>query len=207
MSFDNSPKFERLKKIEIFENENSLNLIFSDLINDLTAYLNIDLVNSNYKISYIKDIERFDETNSGLYSFGVSRSIEKGEYVIKLFKNYKNFFSFFLLQSAYFLFIPDQQKDTNYVNYAINQFIEYDLQEFDFIEEWKSFVKEKYPNYEFRFDKFLELQDNKLSESPKHFFFEYIRRYPKLDFDDNLYFIFDKMYQEFLFKISNNMIN
>lgn len=207
MSFDNSPKFERLKKLEIFEAENSLNLIFSDLINDLTAHLNIDLVNSIYKIYYVKDIERFDETNSRLYSFGVSRSIEKGEYVIKLFKNYKNFFPFFLLQSAYFLFIPDEQKDTKYVNYAINQFIEYDLQEFDFIEEWKSFVKEKYTNYEFRFDKFLELQDNKLSESPKHFFFEYIRRYPNLDFDDNLYFIFDKMYQEFLFKISNNMVN
>ena len=58
-----------------------------------------------------------------------------------------------------------------------------------------------------QFDKFLELQEKKSSESPKRFFFEYIRRNPNLNFDENIQFFLDKMYDGFKFKSSKNLLS
>ncbi len=59
----------------------------------------------------------------------------------------------------------------------------------------------------FRFDKFLELHEKKSTESPKQFFFEYIRRNPNINFDENLQFFLNKMYEEFMFKSSRALLS
>ncbi|MCK4381516.1 MAG: transposase, partial [Candidatus Lokiarchaeota archaeon] len=97
----------------------------------------------------------------------------------------------------------------------INQFVEIDLHEFTSVKEWKSFIREKYVNYnflsnqsdKFRFDKFLELEESQSTESPKQYFFEYIRRNPNLNYINNLHFTLGKIYEDFLFKSSKNLQN
>ncbi len=209
----NSPNLDKLRKLSSIDDPIKIHQIFIYLMNELKAYLNLDVVNKKVKIYVVDDINENRDSDTRLSSYGVNRYLEGDTYHINLFKNYRNYFPFLLLQSAYLVFIPNNLKETKLIEFAINQIVEIDLQEFNAIIEWKLFIREKYVNYnflsnqsdKFRFDKFLELQDKKSSESPKQFFFEYIRRNPNLNFDDNLQFLLDKIYDEFMFKSSNDL--
>jgi len=199
-----SPNLDSLKK-SVIDDPIKINQIFLSLINELQAYLNLDVINKKVRIHIVDEIIKSIDSDTRSSSYGVNRFIKEGIYHIKLFKNYRKFFPFLLLQSAYLVFIPNNLKETKLINFAINRIGEIDLKEFNAVTDWKLFTREKYVNFPFRFDKFLELQEKESSESPIQFFFEYIRRFPNLNLDENLHFFLDKMYEEFIFKSSNNL--
>ena len=209
----NSPNLNKLKKLSLIDDPIRINQIFIYLMNELKAYLNLEEVNKKVKIHVVDELSESKDLNTRLYRYGVNRSIIDNTYHINLFKNYRKFFPFLLLQSAYLTFIPNNLKKTKLIDFVINQFVEIDLQEFNVVTEWGLFIRQKYLNYnflsnqsdKFRFDKFLELQETESSESPKQFFFEYIRRNPNLNFDENLQYFLDKMYDGFMFKSSKNL--
>lgn len=213
MNLVNSLNLDKLKELSNMEDPIKINQIFIYLMNELKAYLNLDVINKKVKIHVVDEVNENRDSDTRLHSYGVNRSIRDDIYHIKLFKNYRKFFPFLLLQSAYLTFIPNNLKEKNLINFAINQFVEIDLQEFTSVIEWGLFIRERFLNYKFlsnqsdkfRFDKFLELKEIKDSESPKQFFFEYIRRNSNLDFDENLQFYFNKMYEDFMFKSSKNL--
>ncbi|KKM50193.1 hypothetical protein LCGC14_1556250 [marine sediment metagenome] len=160
-------------------------------MNELRSSLNLEVVNKNVKIYVVDEMNEKRDSNAISSSYGVKRSIIADTYHIKLFKNYRKFFPFLLLQSAYLTFIPNNLKEMDLIDFAINQIVEFDFHEYNTVSEWKLFIREKYVNYnfvsnqsdKFRFDKFLELQERKPDENPKLFFFEYIRRNRNLNFD------------------------
>ncbi|MFX1317372.1 MAG: hypothetical protein ACFE9T_16025, partial [Promethearchaeota archaeon] len=209
----NSPNLERLKKLSTIDDPIKINQIFICLMNELKAYLNLEVVNTKVKIFIIEEINVKNDLDTRLYRYGVSRSIRNDIYYIKLLKKYRKFFPFQLLKSTYLTFIPNNLKQKALIDFAINQFVEIDLQEFTSVTEWGLFIKERSLNYKFllnqsdkfRFDKFLKLKETKNSESPKQFFFEYIRQNQHLNFDENLQFYFNKMYEDFMFKSSKNL--
>lgn len=200
----NSPNFDKLKK-SVIDDPIRINQIFINLINELKAYLNLEVVNEKVKIHVVDEVIENRDSDTRLFSYGANRLIKKDTYHIRLFKNYRKFFPFLLLQSAYLVFIPNNLKETKLIDFAINQIVEFDLQEFNTVTQWKLFTREYYVNYSLGFDKFLVSQKKKSSESPIQFFFEYVRRYPNLNLDESLDFFLDKIYEEFIFKSSNNL--
>ena len=209
----NSPNLDKLKKLSNMDDPIEINQIFMYLTNELKAYLNLEVVNKKVEIYIVEEVNEKSDLDTRLYRYGVSRSIRDDIYSIKLLKNYKKFFPFQLLKTAYLTFIPNNLKEKQLIDFAINQFVEIDLQEFTSVNEWGLFIRERFLNYnflsdqsdKFRFDKFLKLKETKDSESPKKFFFEYIRQNPHLNFDENLQFYFNKMYEDFIFKSSKNL--
>jgi len=210
----NSPNLDSLKK-SVIDDPIKINQIFLSLINELQAYLNLDVINKKVRIHIVDEIIKSIDFDTRSSSYGVNRFIKEGIYHIKLFKNYKKFFPFLILQSAYRVFIPNNLKETNLIDFTINQFVEIDLQEFTSINDWKSFIREKYVNYnflanqsdKFRFDKFLELEESQSTENPKQYFFEYVGRNPNLNYADNMHFTLRKIYRDFLFKSSKSLQN
>ncbi len=210
----NSPNLDSLKK-SVIADTTSINQIFLSLMNELKAYLNLEVINRKVRIYVIDELINNIEFNKRLTSYGVNRFIREGIFHIQLLRDFREFFPFLILQSAYLVFIPDNLKETNFVDFAINQFVEIDLKEFSLIKQWKSFIREKYINYtflvnqsdKFRFDKFLELEDSQSNESPKKYFFEYLRRNPNLNYAENLHFTLGKIYEDFLFKASKSLQN
>ena len=200
----NALNLDKLKK-SIIDDPIKINQIFISLINELESSLKLEVVNKKVKIHVIGDLIKNRDFNTRLSSYPVIRSIKEDTYHIKLFKNFRKFFPFLLLQSAYLVFTPNNLKETKLIDYAIRQIVEFDLKEFDTVTEWKIFTSENSINYSLGFEKFLESEGKKSSETPIKFFFEYIRRYPNLNLDVNLHFFIDKMYEEFIFKSSNNL--
>ncbi len=206
----NSPNLDRLKKLSNMDDPIEINQIFIYLLKELQAYLKLDVINKKVKIHVVDYINENRDSDFIVYNYGVNRSIINDIYHIRLFKNYKNLFPFLLLQSAYLTFIPNSLKETIFIDFVINKFVEIDLFEYSLVTEWALNIKKKYVKYnfvsdKFRFDKFLELQETKSIESPKQFFFEYIRRNSNLNFDDNPHFHLDKIYEDYLFKSSKNL--
>ena len=206
----NSLILDRLKKSSNMDDPNKINQIFNYLMNDLKAHLNLDVINKKVKIYVSDELSEIRDSNLTQFSFGVNRSIIDDTYHIRILKNYKRFFPFLLLQSVYLTFIPNILKETIFIDFVINKFVEIDLIEYDPVTEWaldikKKYVKHNFVSDKFRFDKFLELQETQASESPKQFFFEYVRRNSNLNFDDNPKFHLDKLYKNFLFKSSENL--
>jgi len=159
MSLVDTPNLDILKSA-VIDNEISLNKIFLKLINELTTYLNLDVINKNYKVQCVAEIENL-ETDAELLNYGVLRFVKGDILYIKLYKSFKKYYPFFLLLSAYTAFVPDILKNSTLVNFALNQFVEIDLQGFELIDEWKLLSRQKYISYSqekalFRFDKFLE---------------------------------------------------
>jgi len=213
MNLVNSPNLDKLKELSNIDDPIKINQIFIYLTNELKAYLNLDVINKKVKIHVVDEINEIRDSDTRLHRYGVNRPIIDDIYHIKLSKNYRKLFPFLLLQSAYLTFVPNNLKGKMFIDFAINQFVESDLQEFTSVTEWGLVIRERFLNYnflsnqsdKFRFDKFLELKETKNSGSPKQFFFEYIRRNSNLDFDENLQFYFNKMYEDFMFKSSKNL--
>ena len=176
----NSPNLDKLKKLSSIDDPIKIHQIFIYLMNELKAYLNLEVVNKKVKISVVDEVNEKNESDTRVSNYGVNRSIIDDTYHIKLFKNYRKFFPFLLLQSAYLTFVPNGLKETIFIDFVMSKFVEIDLFEYKSVIEWGFLQKEKYVNYnfvseKFHFNKFLELHDIKSLESPKQFFFEYIR--------------------------------
>ncbi len=191
---------EKLKN-SMIDNSKRIANIFEYLTNELRSYLRLERINKTIEISIV---DNFD-TNKNSINYGVYRVLERGVYRIYLFRKFKNFFPFLLLQSAYFSFIPNNLKNSKFIDYAINQIIEIDLQEFNDISEWRALIREKLVIDYFRFDKLLELNNRNAVKGPIQYFFEYIRKNSYLEFDKNIPYYLDKIYRGYLFSISRSI--
>lgn len=149
----NTPDFTELRKFT--PNYSNIHQIFIHLINELKAYLKLDLVNGRTKIEIIKDLGKEGDFKLKISKYGISRFIEENTYHIKILESFSKFFPFFLLKSAYLTFVPNNLKNTKFINFAINQFVEFDLQDFCFLDEWKILIEEPNLNIKFRFEKNL----------------------------------------------------
>lgn len=201
-------------KSAIINDEISLNNFFLNLIKKLSTHLNLDVINKKYKVLCVSEIEEV-ESEVELLNYGMQIGVIDGIFYIKLNKSYQKFYPFFLLLSAYNTFVPDNLKSSIFINFLLHQFVEIELQGFEYIEEWKLISRQKYIGYIqeisiFRFDKFLDLEVEESSESTLRYFFEYIRRYQNINFDEDPDYHLDKIKQEILqkpiFQISSNDI-
>lgn len=212
MSLVKPPNFNQLDITSTIDDEIQFYQIFLNLINQLTAYLNLEVINKKFRIYLLEEIENL-EKDGELFSYGVMRYVEEGIYHIKLFKEFQKLFPFFLLQSAYFAFVPDALKESDLIDYAIIQLVEIDLQEFELLEEWKLFARERYirysrEKYKFRFDKFLELEELD-SKTPLQYFFDCIRQYSNLNLDEVPYLLLDTLDSTFMkpsYRVNTNEI-
>ena len=102
----NSPNLDILKKSDI-DDSIKINQIFLSLINELKAYLNLEVINRNVRIHIVDEIIKSMDFDTRLSSYGVNRFIKEGIYHIQLFRDYSKFFPFLILQSVYLVFIPD----------------------------------------------------------------------------------------------------
>jgi hypothetical protein len=191
--------------LSFLENQNIdnpiiLDRIFLNLINELKASLNLGVINENVRIKLVEDINDIENFESKLFVKGVNRYLSNNIFYIYLFKDYKKYFPFIMLQSAYLTFVPDELKNSNLIFFAINQFVEFNLQEFQYLNEWKLYIREKYLDDNFRFDKFMDLNERGSKLKLTKFFFQYIKKYKNLDLDENVDYFLDRMYEEFIAK-------
>ncbi len=205
------PNFELLKKLSNLKDNTKIRDIFNSLINDLKEYLNIDVVNTDVKLHVINDIK--DKVKSEKdHNHAIKYFYRENTFHFYIHEEYNRFFPFLLLQCAYLTFIPDHLKETKLITFAINQFVEYDLQESILLHEWRSFIIKKFVDHDFllsepekfRFDKFLRLKETNYRENPKQFFFKYLRQYQNLNYDNNLINLFKGLFEGFLFNYSKD---
>jgi len=182
-----------------------LNNIFEDLLKKISIYLDLDFI---YKKVTIEIIETSEEFKINFINFGVLKTYKEGNLSIFIFNNFKKYIYPILLREAYKCFIPLQLQENEIVNIFIDQKVEIDLQNFDFIEEWKELRLKNVINYEFmkrdfdNLDKFLKQESTGTRISPFQFFFLYVRKYIqtigdiKQEFYDNKTF-YDKIFEEY----------
>lgn len=203
--------FNILEKIQEKNLVENINQIFQDLLIELQFFLNLDFfpqVKILYnKIKVLSIIEKPD-----VFNLGVKRSFKNGLLTIEFFAEQKKYCSIILLRECYYAFIPEALKDNLIIKIVINQIIENDLFKLDVIKEWKSLVRKNIVNYDYltaqfdRLEKFLKLKGTKSIESPKIFFFEYIRRNYLLIKEGKEDF-YDKIFNEFVLKFSKSLSN
>jgi hypothetical protein len=201
MSVVKSPNFEVLKETSLCDDEIRLNQVFQNILDDIKIYLNLDLVNKRFKLHLIDTIETSD-LDSTLFNRGFSTYIEKEVFHIELFKYYQKFFPFFLLNSAYKMFIIDELKQSKIIDFAINQIIDLDLHDYNVITDWRLFVQEKFEFFldqskKTHFTKYLEIRVRKPSERPTRFFFRFVRTNPDVVLSDDLSFFIGFLIQQF----------
>ena len=192
-------------KLDILENipkditNEGLNQIFKQLLDELSVYLNLELISSNVELIFNGGNETSKLKTQGILEIGVERCFQNNFLVIKInYKEYKKYLPIILLREALMCFVPDSLKENEGIKIIINQIIEIFLKKFDIIKEWGQIVREQIVDYDFlssdfdRFEKFLKLQDNESTESAVKFFFNYIRKNVLLidgetkDFHDNI---------------------
>ncbi|MHA1490787.1 MAG: hypothetical protein ACTSRI_14220 [Promethearchaeota archaeon] len=197
---------EKIQKKNLAEN---INQIFQDLLNELQFFLNLD-INPQIKILYNKTKTLSTTEKQDIFNLGVKRSFKNGFLTIEFFTEQKKYWPIILLRECYYAFIPEALKESLIVKIVINQIIENDLYKLDVIKEWISLVRKSIVNYGFltaqfdRLEKFLKLKGTNFTESPKIFFFEYIRRNYLLIKEGKKDF-YDKIFNEFVFKSSKNL--
>ncbi|TFG03469.1 MAG: hypothetical protein EU542_01980 [Promethearchaeota archaeon] len=112
------------------------------------------------------------------------------------------------------MFIYDDLKENKVIDFAINQLIDYDLQEFNSINDWRVFIIEKSESYKSfleepknrHFMKYLHIKVKKPSESPKLFFFKFIRRNPNIILRNDLRYFIAYLIMEFKVSTSEHLL-
>ncbi|MFX0136852.1 MAG: hypothetical protein ACFFDN_24660, partial [Candidatus Hodarchaeota archaeon] len=160
----------------------NLDVIFENLLQEINSYLNIDLIYSYIKIIYYEAKNSNDNLNEEFFKIGVKKTQKNNSLTIYLSSNYKKFLKIILLREAYKCFIPLELQENDVVNIFINQKVEIDLQNSEYIEDWKELKRKSIMSYDFmeaefdRLEKFLKQEGGENQPSPFQFFFFYIRK-------------------------------
>ncbi|MFW9879272.1 MAG: hypothetical protein ACFFG0_39850, partial [Candidatus Thorarchaeota archaeon] len=197
-----------ISKEELIVNINS---IFELLLREIKLYLNLDMVFFEVKFEFIEDPNNL---KTDFINFGLRKTLEKKKLKIFIYNSYKDFLKIILLRVAYKCFVPLELQDNEIINAFINEKVEIDFQNSDFIGDWKELRRKFIISYEFmeaeldRLGKFLKQESTEKSPSPFQYFFLYIRRnvdlmgYIKANFypDKNIY---DKFFEEYARKYTS----
>ncbi len=208
--FMSNLNFKDLQKLEELNNLKDLNQIFLNLLNEISVYLNLDIINSNFKITYEVDKEDIDFEKQNILDIGVKKNLYNNLLTIKIFKEYQNYLPIILLREAYYCFVPDTLKDNEGIKIIINQIVEINLDKFEIIKEWKHLMRSHILDYDFlaaefdKLEKFLKMKGDETTESPIKLFFTYIRKNIYL-IDDESEEFHDKFLKEFILKSSKSI--
>ncbi|TFF97044.1 MAG: hypothetical protein EU547_05425 [Promethearchaeota archaeon] len=204
------PNFSVLMEMNIYDNKIRLNEIFQVILNDLISYLNLELVNKKFKILIIDEIRNID-LDTRLFNNGINTYIEKGVFQIELFQYYKKFFPYFLLKSAYKMFVLDNLKNQIIIDFALNQIVSFDLRGFESNIEWIKFTEDKSKikdqSEQSRFNQYIKLKVREPSKTPIIFFFKFIRRNENLIFENDLQMFVYDLFDKFKLYSSKNFLN
>ncbi|TFF83774.1 MAG: hypothetical protein EU552_02640 [Promethearchaeota archaeon] len=214
MSLVNSVIFDLLKESAICEDLTTLKQIFQDLIDYLKRLLNLDLINNQFELNVVDSIKSID-INSTLFNRGLNSYVNKEIFHVELFKYYQKFFPFFLLISAYKMFIFDEIKESKIIDFTISQIVDFDLQDYNKINDWRVFIQEKSAYYKASLDKpksrlfmrYLQIEVSKPSESPKIFFFKFLRWNTNLVLNGDLTYFLAYLIQLFKVSTSEHLLN
>jgi len=204
--------FDRLINSSIDDVINNLDSIFNNLIQDIELFLNLEAVNSNFRMIYDSQNTQSINSQEKFYDFGVERTESHNFVNITIYKNYKKYLKEILLREAYIFFIPESLKEDETIHIFITQRLISDLKKLPSIKHWESLIKKNTINYEFkiaefdRLEKFLKQDSTELYDSPFQFFFKFVRKNLQL-IGENREKFYDKLFEEYLIKTSETLIN
>jgi len=160
----------------------NLDKIFENLLQEIKSYLNIDMTFSDIKIIYKNQFEIDNTSDKDFFKLGAKKTQKKESLTINISDNFKKYVKMILLREAYKAFIPWELHDNEIINIFINQKVEIDLQNSEYIEDWKDINRKSVINYDFineefdRLENFLKQNSIGNRLSPFQFFFLFIRR-------------------------------
>jgi len=185
---------------------------FSDLLQEIEMYLNLEPIDSRIDIS-VKDEEKVDsKVQTDIFSVGVDRFYDNKVLNVHIYRNFYRFVPIILLREAYKCFIPLQASQMKFIDIFINQKVVIDLEKLKSIEEWDLLIRNKLFDYELISKKynhlvnFLKRDSSENVDSPFIYFFKYIRRniqiIVKIEPD-----FYDTFFKEYLLLSSKSLFN
>ncbi len=158
-----------------------LNQNFKKILNKIQNILNIDIIYSEVflKLNELKTPISIEKTD--IFDLGVERDIKNNSLYIRINKDYKKFLPIILLREAFYCFIPKAIAQNQTIRIIINLILEFELEKFEHINEWKQIFQEQFIDLNIKYpifhiiDKFLCPDGSNLSESSIRFFFNHIR--------------------------------
>ncbi|TES99803.1 MAG: hypothetical protein E3J90_04595, partial [Promethearchaeota archaeon] len=174
--------FDRLINSSIDDIIKNLDSIFKNLIQEIELYLNLEVVNSNFKMIYDDQNTQSINSKEPFYNIGVERTKSNNFVSITIFKNCRKYIKEILLRETYLFFIPESLKEDEIIHIFITQRLISDLKKLPSIKHWESLIKKKTISYEFRIaefdrlEKFLKQESTGLYDSPFQFFFKFVRK-------------------------------
>ena len=198
--------------LTILNNLEDINQTFSALLQELGAFLNVEIKNLIVQIELKKEEFVEDDVVRSIYDLGVKRITQNNIIIIEISEMYNKILPIILLREAYYCFVPNELKNHETIQIVINLIIELELKNFQATEEWKSMIREKIIDYDYltgefdRIEQFLKLEGAGSLENPIKFFFDFIRRNVFLIRDKKEGF-YDEISKEFVFKTSKSMNN
>ena len=208
----NSLNIDRLINPSIDDVIKNLDSIFKNLIQEIELYLNLEVIDSNFKLIYNDQNTQSANSKENFYDIGVERTESNNFVNITIFSKYKKYIKEIILREAYRFFIPEELKEEETIHIFITQRTISDLKKLPSIKHWESLIKKKTINYEFRiaeFDRlenFLKQDSTGLYDSPFQFFFKFVRKNLQL-IGENREKFYDKLFEEYLIKTSETLIN
>lgn len=164
-----------------YQNIDDLNKNFKDVLNKIQNVLNIDIVYSDVflKLDEFKAPKNIEQKDT--FNLGIEREIKGNSIYIRINKDYKKFLPIILLREAFYCFIPQAILKNQTIKIIINLILEFELEKFEHINEWKQIFQEQFIDLNIdspffhTIDKYLCPDGSNLSESSIRFFFNYIR--------------------------------
>ncbi|MFX1395058.1 MAG: hypothetical protein ACFFAH_16010, partial [Promethearchaeota archaeon] len=154
---------------------------FNNLLINIQNVLDLDKVYSNIflKLKKLKDSNNNKKTD--IFDLGVKRNIRENSLYINIDEDYRNYLPFILLREAFYCYIPQEIAQNQTIRIIINLILEFELERFRYIDEWKQIFQERFVELNVTspifhtIDKFLRPDGSNLSEFSIQFFFNYIR--------------------------------
>jgi len=210
---EDSLNLDFLEKFSPNDKLDNLNELFNKILNELQFYLNLEPLYEKYKILLNKNDLSYIHQERDFYNIGIERKIEFTSLTLIIHNKFLRFLPIILLREAYNCFLDLDIINVKVIQIFIDQIVQNRLSKYKYINEWKSFVKERIVSPEFlkasldRLDKFFKLKGPEFFQNPVQFFFEYIRMNSRLiqDNKDNMEDFYDQILKDYIFKMSKSL--
>ncbi len=160
----------------------NLDSFFKSLLQEIKSYLNLNIVSLKVQFTFREEKKRVNYQKINFLNIGVKRTQKSNSLKISILMTCKKFLRLILLKEAYKCFLPPILRENEVVNIFLNQKVEIDLQDSEYIEDWKEIKRKYIINYEFieaeydRLEKFLRQEGTENKPSPFQFFFSFLRK-------------------------------
>ena len=135
-----------------------INYIFADLVDKLREFLNLEIINSQFKIRYNDEKNESKQNIEDILDLGVIRKVQNNILFIEVFAEYQHFLPLILVREALMCWVPNNLKNNKGVKVIINQIVELFLSNFDILNEWKAIFNRELVDYDFLMAEFDKLE-------------------------------------------------